>query len=506
MWIGQAMLRVSAALLAVLLVLSGPLPARVLAQGGASWECVTVSEGDALNVRAGAGLVFAVIATRQPGETLEADPTQQQRGDGYVWVAVRLQDGRLGWAIASRLIPCDAAQPIGTPIPPTPMPVAGPAGASSVLAQVNADGTLDRFEIAAIGRCVVLLANINRGRIEATGTGTIITPDGLILTNAHVVDEADGVAVGVLEDVNDPPEYRYLGEIVRLDPSVDVALIAIRSDINGRPLDTARLNLPYIPIDTVPEAVYRGDPVTVFGYPGIGNDFLVVTTGSIVSVENGTLFGQRMPAWYRTDAEIAPGSSGGLVVNGDGAFVGIPTMVDLEDVTGGRLGGIRPAQVALLAVMDSLPGTPIAPLALPDALPVAVTLEALLPQHDAVRSGQEGIAFRAAFTLEGWRARPARLVARVYYDDLAGARLINPAAPPQYRDSTGAVQAMASILPCCAQTVYRDEAAPEVFLPYAALVLSTAGTVALKVELALEADDGSWRYPLSWEFITVTVE
>src|SRR5690606_3407091 len=131
-------------------------------------------------------------------------------------------------------------------------------------------------------------------------------------------------------------------EVVGLNQEIDVALVAIREDADGRPV-TADLSLPYIPASLGASEVFRGDTVYIFGYPGIGDDYLVVTSGAIVSVENGDVNGQRMPVWYRTDAEIAPGSSGGLVVNGDGQFVGIPTFVRSESETGGRLGGIRPA-------------------------------------------------------------------------------------------------------------------------------------------------------------------
>ena len=190
------------------------------------------------------------------------------------------------------------------------------------------------------------------GISTATGTGTITTPDGLIVTNAHVIEDADEMAIGLLNDINDPPEYLYLGEVVKKDEDIDVALIAIRYDLDGNPVDAAALNLPYIPITLNADEVFRGDAVYIFGYPGIGDDYLVVTSGSIVSVENGAVNGERIPIWYRTDAEIAPGNSGGLVVNGNGEFVGIPTFVQTEEETGGRLGGIRPAEVALLAVLE----------------------------------------------------------------------------------------------------------------------------------------------------------
>lgn len=217
-------------------------------------------------------------------------------------------------------------------------------------AGTNRDGVLDRDEIAQLARSVVLIGNVQRGDIWAIGSGTIVSSEGLILTNAHVVEGAEQVAVAVLDDINEQPQWRYLGDVVSLDTRYDVALIRLHSDINGRLLARSP-NLPYIPVKWIAEA-YRGDTVYIFGYPGIGDFYLVVTQGNIASVENGNFNGQRMPVLYRTDAEIAPGNSGGLAVNSNGEFVGIPTLVQFEYDTGGRLGGIRPAEVALMAAQE----------------------------------------------------------------------------------------------------------------------------------------------------------
>ena len=224
---------------------------------------------------------------------------------------VRFEDGE-GWSITARLSPCavDTASDVDHDL---------------VLETVNEDGALDRF--GSRPSHAAWCSSPASGQSHfSSGTGTIITPDGLIVTNAHVIETADRVAVALLEDINDPPEIRYYGEVVGLNQEIDVALVAIREDADGRPV-TADLSLPYIPASLGASEVFRGDTVYIFGYPGIGDDYLVVTSGTIVSVENGEMSGQRLPVWYRTDAEIAPGNSGGLAVNGNGEFVGIPTFV-----------------------------------------------------------------------------------------------------------------------------------------------------------------------------------
>ena len=441
-------------------------------QDDGAWRCVEVNGQVGLNVRSG------------PGEQFAADYTRLQRVGNYNWVPVRFEEGE-GWSITARLSPCTVQ-------------TENEAGHDPVLAAVDRDGTLDHLEIEAIARSVVLVASVRGNRIFSTGTGTIITPEGLIVTNAHVIDAAERVAVALLEDINDPPEIRYLGEVVGVNEEIDVALIAIRQDADGRPV-TGDLSLPYIPASLGAVEVFRGDTVYIFGYPGIGDDYLVVTSGAIVSVENGDVNGQRMPVWYRTDAEIAPGSSGGLVVNGNGQFVGIPTFVRSESETGGRLGGIRPAEVALMAVLgEASTGSSATAGA---RVPVEVVFYDLALDHGAVIDGLPGIALRLSFGLDGWQGRDATVFARFFHDDGQNRPLINLGAPSFYRDAAGAVLTAMPIAPCCEKTDFEDLT---LFVPYIALGLDQPGTYPLKIKVEVVADDESWRRTLSWEYITYT--
>lgn len=183
----------------------------------------------------------------------------------------------------------------------------------------------------------------------STGSGTIISPTGLIYTNRHVIeDSGDSFAIHLQQDIGELPELAYYASLVATYNEIDFAILQIDQDANGRPIDPNTLNLPYL--DVFEQNVNLGERVTIFGYPSIGNGYLVVTQGSITSVENESLYGQRIPGLYRTDAEISPGNSGGLAVNLDGEFVGIPTEVYKEEETLGRLGGILPF-VAIDTVM-----------------------------------------------------------------------------------------------------------------------------------------------------------
>ena len=493
-------------LVIVLLVLTTIQPTRAAQAQNEEWRCVTINGSLALNIRSGPGVAYEVVLTRAAGDTMEADYAAVTGADGYNWLPVRATNGstgNAGWAITVRLSPCPdtgAADDQATPDEAENSSGDDTSDEGGVPENVNQDGVLDRFEIEQVAHSVVLIANLRGSHIRATGTGTITTPDGLIVTNAHVVEDADRVAVGILNDINEMPEYLYVGEIVNIDEEIDVALIAIRYDMDERPINAADLDLPYIPTTLNPDDVFRGDSIYIFGYPGIGDDFLVVTVGSIVSVENGDLNGQRLPIWYRTDAEIAPGNSGGLAVNGNGEFVGIPTFVQTEGETGGRLGGIRPAEVALMAVMDEqYGGLNTTPATVIESAELSVQDVRL--DHDVEQNGQTGIALHLAFTISDWAEQNATISARVFHDDLAGSPVINMAAPSHYRDQDGTVQFTVSLLPCCEKTVYDDV---PLFLPYEALGFTLDDTYPLKIEIAITADDGSWRRVLSWEFVTYT--
>ncbi len=476
-------------------------------QTGEDWRCMLVNGQAGLNVRSGAGTAYGVLITLQPGATVDADMSRVQPADGYQWVPVQYSGGE-GWAITTRLDPCPITPAPAPTLTLTPVPTSVIATEPSpTQTSINSDGVLDHNEISIVARSVVLIGALERSRIYATGTGTVTTPDGLIVTNAHVVENSDRVAIALLNDINDPPDFKYLGRVVRVDTDTDVALIAIDSDLNGKPVTAADLDLPYIPATLRADQVYRGDTVYIFGYPAIGDDYLVVTTGVIVSVENGVVNGQRLPVWYRTDAEIAPGNSGGLAVSGNGEFIGIPTFVQTESETGGRLGGIRPAEVALMAVLDesAVYGTaseaPSSPTT-PPAEAVVVTFGSITLDHGTVIDGQTGLALHAAFTLTGWQGRDATIFARFFNDDAASTPLINANAPGQYRDKANQVLTSAPVLPCCAETFFPDL---PLFIPYEALGLTEPGTYPLKIQIEVVSADEAWRHTLSWEFIVYSV-
>lgn len=139
------------------------------------------------------------------------------------------------------------------------------------------------------------------------GSGVIITKDGYILTNNHVVDGADEVKVA-LQDGSE-----FTAKVIGRDPKSDVAVIKI----------DAR-DLPAVPMADS-EKVEVGDVVLAIGNPfGIGQ---TVTTGIVSATGRGGAVGLDYEDFIQTDAAINPGNSGGALVDADGRLIGINTAI-----------------------------------------------------------------------------------------------------------------------------------------------------------------------------------
>lgn len=150
---------------------------------------------------------------------------------------------------------------------------------------------------------------------EATGSGFIITADGYILTNAHVVNAADEIIVSLV----DKREFR--ARVIGVDKRTDVALIKIEAN-----------NLPRVAIGD-PARLRVGDWVVAIGSP-FGFEHSV--TAGIVSAKGRALPDESLVSFIQTDVAINPGNSGGPLFNLKGEVVGINSQIYSE--TGGFMG------------------------------------------------------------------------------------------------------------------------------------------------------------------------
>jgi serine protease Do len=152
--------------------------------------------------------------------------------------------------------------------------------------------------------------------MQGRGSGFIINKDGHILTNNHVIDNAEEVQV----KVSDGREFK--AKVIGKDPKTDIALIKID---DGR-------DLPVIPLGES-DKLEVGEPVMAIGNPfGLEQ---TVTTG-IVSAKGRVIGGGPYDDFIQTDASVNPGNSGGPLVNARGEAVGITTAIFSR--TGGSIG------------------------------------------------------------------------------------------------------------------------------------------------------------------------
>ena len=165
----------------------------------------------------------------------------------------------------------------------------------------------------------------------AAGSGVIISTDGYIVTNNHVVDGADELLV----TLNDNKEYS--ARIIGADATTDLALIKI----DGK-------NLPAIQIANSDD-VKIGEWVLAVGNPlGLNN----TVTAGIVSAKARSM-GQGVSSMIQTDAAINQGNSGGALVNTQGALIGINAMIYSQ--TGSNIGyGFAIPTTIMNKVVDDL--------------------------------------------------------------------------------------------------------------------------------------------------------
>ena len=143
---------------------------------------------------------------------------------------------------------------------------------------------------------------------QGQGSGFITRSDGVVLTNAHVVEGVTGVGVTL------PDGRRFSGKVVGTDPVTDVAVVKL-----------AATGLPVAPLGDSSK-VRPGQWAIAIGNPlGLDN---TVTLGIISAVHrtNAIGAGQRVP-YLQTDAAVNPGNSGGPLINDRGQVIGINTAI-----------------------------------------------------------------------------------------------------------------------------------------------------------------------------------
>ena len=171
-------------------------------------------------------------------------------------------------------------------------------------------------------------------RERGLGSGVIVTKDGYILSNHHVVDGAEEIKVALADE-----KRQFTARFVGRDPQTDIALLKIEAG-----------SLPAITL-TDSDKIEVGDVVPALGNPfGVGQS---VSHGIISPVGRGGLGIETYESFIQTDAPINPGNSGGALVDAQGCLVGINAAIATRTGASAGVGFAVPVNLAR-GVMDKL--------------------------------------------------------------------------------------------------------------------------------------------------------
>jgi len=213
--------------------------------------------------------------------------------------------------------------------------------------------------IASMGQ--VLAGNDNtRGdtEVRVEGSGVVISPEGIVVTNSHVISNGQKPFTSIYFNLLDPDHpfaalsrsRLYRAKVLLENPAYDLVLLRIVSDADGKPLDPS-FRFKAVPLGSSLSLGFL-DEIYALGFPKAGGSTITVTRGQVSGKEE-------LEGWIKTDAQVTHGSSGGAALDQQGKLIGIPTKVrpDIQEIdtdndgfpdtkaTFGTVGLIRPVEM-----------------------------------------------------------------------------------------------------------------------------------------------------------------
>lgn len=168
--------------------------------------------------------------------------------------------------------------------------------------------------------------NGDQQNIENLGSGVIISEQGYILTNHHVIENAEEIEISLMDGRSLP------ANVVGADPETDLAVLQIHSE-----------NLPTIRLGNS-SRLTAGDVVLAIGNPfGVGQ---TVTQGIVSATGRDRLGVNVFENYIQTDAAINPGNSGGALINAYGELIGINTLISSNSGSSNGIGFAIPIRLA----------------------------------------------------------------------------------------------------------------------------------------------------------------
>lgn len=216
----------------------------------------------------------------------------------------------------------------------------------------NTQGEIIKSELP-LSSVVLILCYSDNSNYVSSGSGSIISSNGNILTNYHVIANSitsNSAIIAGMNNMNpeDEPNVYYKCTIIKIDETNDLALLKITHTKDGEEIPS---NSNFTPVTIGnSDKLKLGDEIVILGYPGIGRFTITLTKGSISGwINDGTIY----KGWIKTDAEINKGNSGGLAINKENELIGVPTAIFSDKLSLGKIGLIRPIEKVKLFISNN---------------------------------------------------------------------------------------------------------------------------------------------------------
>jgi putative serine protease PepD len=228
--------------------------------------------------------------------------------------------------VNDRIVDAADAVPADTPVAETPVP-----SVPTPEEIVPAPATVDPVAVGeTVIPSIVTVEVVSNGRVVGSGSGVIITDDGYVVTNDHVVAVGSSIQV-VLSD----GRTTYQADLVGTDPLTDLAVL----DLDTTGLDPIELGAASA-LSVGDTAVAVGSPLGLEGGPSLTVGVISAFGRQVQTGPSSILYGM-----IQTDAPITSGSSGGALVDGAGRLIGITTAVGVSDVGVEGIGFATPVEI-----------------------------------------------------------------------------------------------------------------------------------------------------------------
>ena len=269
-----------------------------------------------------------------PQEPVDVSADRSTRFDPWTLALGIMGGALLGTGITFAILGSTGVfeEPTPTTNPPPPSITVPPPTSAPLPVSERASAA----EIAQHAIPSIVAVEVTGDLGETGGSGVVYGSDGYLITNDHVVEGADEVAVVFADGA------RYPAEIIGSDPLTDIAVLRIdRADLTPMDIgDPSALSVGQM-------AVAIGNPLALVGGPSVTSGIVSALDRSLKVEADQVLYGL-----VQTDAPITHGSSGGALLDQDGRVIGITTAIAVSDVAAEGFGFAVPIDIAIAAAND----------------------------------------------------------------------------------------------------------------------------------------------------------